>query len=495
MSDAATSRRWFWLLGALTALLHVLGLLCLYAAVAAMRPTPTADMGRAAFFLKSQLACWLTASACWLGLLWWLRGRAIPSLFAIALLGLVMRLPGLGLPVVHSDDVYRYLWDGAAQRAQISPYVGTPEAPAYDAVRANHPQIYARINHRHLPTIYPPAAQVLFSVAARLGDLPTGERGVELGVLRWKILCGLAELALCLILLSLLRQESGEKNPRWLALWVLSPLPAVEIWVNGHLEGVALLLLASSLLLLHRQRAAIAGALWILAALIKPLALAVVPGLVALRPNRRTLVALGGGALITAVLVWGPYRGEHVAPSLGEYGRRWRSNDGAYAILHRTAELAVSVAYAPPYYDPWKRPRIARFMTGRDRDTVWPDELANFLARGTVFLLLCGLLAVGVKKRLSPSKMALLLLSGYALLTPTLHPWYLLWPLLFSSLCPQAAAPMLVLAALSPLAYLPLCAEWLGQPHSEPIWSRLLQHGASWIAIAWSMTRRVEAKG
>ena len=148
MSDAASSRRWFWLLGALTALLHVLGLWFLYVAAVALKQTPTADLGRAASLLKIQLVCWLAASGGWLGLLWWLRGRAIPSLLAVALFGLLMRLPGLGLPVVHSGDVYRYLWDGAVQRAQLSPYAGAPEAPAYDGVRANQLEVVGELGAR-----------------------------------------------------------------------------------------------------------------------------------------------------------------------------------------------------------------------------------------------------------------------------------------------------------------------------------------------------------
>lgn len=479
MSSEKRSAHVFWLFGALTVLFHVAGLFCLF-------QSTKRDAAQAVSLLKLQLCLWLVSSACWLASLWFLRSRASISLLGIALLGLCMRLPALPLPVVHSGDVHRYLWDGAVQRAGLDPYAGPPDASIYEPVRTAQPEIFARINHRHLPTIYPPMAQLVFGVAAR------GQGGLDSAVLRWKVLCGAVEIGLCFVLFALLRKEENATGDarRWLALWTLSPLPAVEIWVNGHLDGIGLLFLAGSLLFLQR-RAIFAGVLFAAAFLIKPLATAVLPGLLSLRPSRRVVATLLGCAIAASIFIWLPYRraGLSVMPSLGEYGRRWQSNDGAHALLHRGAEALVAVAYDPPYYEPWQRKNLARLITGRDRDTVWPDELSNFLSRGAAFAMLGGLLAAGLYFRLSPSRMGLLLLSGYALLTPTLHPWYLLWPLLFASLWREAAAPALLLVACAPLAYWPLLDEWRGLPHHEPIWTRLLQHGSAWVAAAISLTR------
>jgi hypothetical protein len=467
----------FWLLGALTVLCHVAGLFCLVHATGG-------EAARSVSLLKMQLGLWLAASACWLGALWMLRRVSTISIVGVALLGLCLRLPALAVPVVHSGDVHRYLWDGAVQRAGLDPYAGPPDAPVYAAVRAAQPEIFARINHRHLPTIYPPMAQLVF------GLLAAGQCGIDAALLRWKAACGAVEIMLWLVLLALLRREPGDNGEtrRWFALWALSPLPAIELWVNGHLDGIGLLLLAGALLFLKR-RASVSGALLAAAFLIKPLAAAVVPGLWASRPSRRVILTWVAGAIIAAVLIWVPYRraGVQVMPSLGEYGRRWRSNDGAHALLQRGAEALVRVAYEPPYYEPWQHKGLARIITGRDRDTVWPDELSNFLSRGASFALLFALLFAGLYFRLSPSRMALLLLSGYALLTPTLHPWYLLWPLLFATLWRSAAAPVLLLCALAPLAYWPLLDEWRGLPHHETVWARLAQHGAAWGAAAISL--------
>lgn len=472
------------LLGTLTALFHLLGLFCLHFY---LQKAPGQALG-------CQLVLWLLSGACWLGGIGVLRQlRCRGALLGCFVgLGLLMRLPALAMPVVHSGDVYRYLWDGAVQGAGLNPYAESPEGPSYAPVRAAHPDIFSRINHRHLPTIYPPVAQAAFAASAWFGtDRAATPAKAEASVRRWKILCGSVELLLWLLLF-FVYGEQGKDPPRWLALWTLSPLPAVEIWLNGHLDGLGLLFLAAAILALRRQRAALLGAFIVLASLVKPLGVVLLPGLPgsqAFLGRRKRLWLLLLGGLLAAGLCFWPYRaaGLQVMPSLGEYGRRWRINDGAYALVHRGVERVVAATYRPPYYEPWRSKRLARLITGRDRDTVYPDELSNFFARGIVAGGLLGLLCWGLLRRLTPPQLGLLLLSSYALLTPVLHPWYLLWPLLFAPLWLEAAAPVLVLVALSPLGYLPLPAEWAGGGHHETVWAPFLEHGAAWLAVGYTV--------
>jgi hypothetical protein len=425
--------------------------------------------------------------------------RAVRFLWAVALL---LRLPALALPVGHSDDIYRYLWDGAVQQAGHSPYAGPPDAPAYAPVRAAHPELPARLNNRHLPTIYPPAAQLVFRAHAALA---AARPGLDFAVGSWKGLVVLADLLVLALLLALCR--GAGRDVRWAAVWGAAPLPAVELAYNGHLESLGVLPLVLALWLWQRAGWALPGrgeraserggaaeisaigALLALAVLVKPVAGAVLPAV--LRLPRRARVALLGGALLATALVVVPYgRGGALPPSLGEYGRRWRSNDGAYAVLLVAAQGAVDAVYRPPYHEPWRWPRLARALTGRDRDTVWPDELAQALARSAVLLLLGALTALGVGRRLLPGQLGLLLLLGYQLLTPTLHPWYELWPLALCVLWPRLLPPIVLMAALAPLAYLPLPDYWAGGGFHEAAWPRWLQHGAGWIALVLGLRPR-----
>lgn len=555
----AAGAAWAALVG-LTALVHLCGM---YFA----RPL------RAHF--AAQLGLWLLAGGVWLLALWALaratplppgsRGerRALLWLWAIALL---LRAPALVLPVGHSDDVYRYLWDGAVQQAGHSPYAGPPDAAEYAPVRAAHPELPARLNHRELPTIYPPVAQLFFRAHAALSaaapDIAvhvtrrpvekdrreqsaagggavvsaagegTGHSPVEpvppallSAVRRWKALVVAADLLVLALLIGLCRGEG--RDGRWAAVWGAAPLSAVELAYNGHLESLGLLPLLLALRIWQRagwalpgrgrcgacarsdaaaddgrrtladaQRrggrdlvvAGAIGALVALAMLVKPIAGAVLPA-VRGRP-RRVLLALIGGGVLAAALAALPYGGRGLLPpSLGEYGRRWRSNDGAYAILQAGAEAVVRVVYRPPYSLPWRLPRLAHLVTGRDRETVWPDELAAALARAGVLLALAALAARGLRWRLTPPRLGLLLLLGYQLLTPVLHPWYELWPLALAALWPRLLPPVVVMAALSPLAYLPLPDYLAGRGFHEAVWPRLVQHGAGWLALLFAWRR------
>lgn len=449
--------------------------------------------------LKAQLVAWLVAGGLWvLALLALFLHRSkdtthaqrasYGSVLLLCALGLLPRLYALPLPVTHSPDIYRYIWDGAVQRAGHNPYLDPPAAVRYADVQRAQPEAFSRINHRHLPTIYPPMAQHALHGSARLGS---PDENVAVAILRWKTLCGLAELALWLVLAGLLHQRSIDL--RWLALWLLCPLPAVEIWLNGHLDILGVLFLGLTLLLWPDRegrlkkatigKTLLSGAAFSLALLVKPLAGVVLPAV--LRFSRRRTALWASAGVLTAVLVWLPYRqaGLQVTPSLGEYGRRWRSNDGAFAVLQTVSETVTEIIYRPPYWNPWRVPALARLISGRDRATVWPDELAGFLARLASGLALLWLLRLCIERRLSAPRTGLLLLTGYALLTPVLHPWYLLWPLLLTPLWRQAAWPAVLLCALAPLAYLPLLDELRGLPHRESSLPRLFEHGAAWLSL------------
>ena len=86
------------------------------------------------------------------------------------------RLALLTLPPLLSEDVWRYVWDGATQWAGLNPYLYAPESSAVDGVAATAQlqAVRAAIGHAYLPTIYPPAAQVAFASAR--GRRCTGRR-------------------------------------------------------------------------------------------------------------------------------------------------------------------------------------------------------------------------------------------------------------------------------------------------------------------------------
>ena len=360
----------------------------------------------------------------------------------VVVLALAMRLPAWLSPPAHSDDAHRYLWDGRVQRAGINPYLYPPDAPELASLRDEN---WSAINNRQLPTIYPPLAQLLFSAA------PSPSL--------WKVIVALADLGLVALLMMWLG------DPRRALVWAWCPLAAIELGVDAHVDGIGILFLMAAL---ASKRRGWAGALLGASASIKLLALGLLPGL----RSRRAVVAFAAVGLLSAL----PFvaAGPRLVGSLGEYGRRWRGNDGAFALIHVAAEAAVAHSdFKGRVEIPGSR--WLRLITGRDRDTIFPDEMANFVARAAAGLL--WLLAAGLafSARLPPLKFAEVVLGAFLLLTPILHPWYVLW--MVPLVAVGGSPAWLALAALAPLGYEPL-ARWLsGGVWQDAIWTRALEHG------------------
>ena len=405
-------------------------------------------------------------------------------LWAVALL---LRAPAWATAPLHSDDVNRYAWDGRVARAGVNPYRYPPGAPELAALRgppgsgAAGDATFAGINHRDLPTIYPPGAQLAFLLAASL-PLPP--------VPALKLVLGAADLGVLALLLGWLRRRGDD--PRWAAVWGWSPLAALELAGDAHLDALPLLGVVAALSVWESgrpARATLAGLAigWAVAA--KGLAL---PLLVGLRSRRAVLAAACVLALVSL-----PYlgAGSALAGSSGEFARRWRGNDGAFALVQWAASSATCAAlHAPPTppqleagpacarpLDLRAHPRLAAAITGRnDRATVYPDELAGLGARAVVAALLALLLLALFLARASPLAVAEWFLGALLLLTPALKPWYVLWLLPLSAVTRRPA--WLALAVLAPLGYL---AGALGPGDGRgAVWLRVVEHGACWALLA-----------
>ena len=418
-----------------------------WAAIATGRGLPASLPRHLLLYVAAGFA-WLAASLVVLRL-----PTSRAQLAIVALVALALRVPAWLTPPTHSDDVHRYLWDGRVQRAGINPYRWAPDAPELTALRDDG---WGRINNRALPTIYPPLAEAAFAAAPSLGA--------------WKLVVALGDLGVALLL------YMGLADRRRLVLWAWSPLVVLELGVNAHVDALGIALLVASLLAWQRGRTSAAGALVAAAAAVKLLP---VVALVGMR-RRRTLLVAAVVALALAI----PYAtaGPRMAGSLGEYGRRWRVNDGAYALLYAGAERLVAHSRFAGRYDMAASPRLARLVTGRDRDTLFPDEVASFVARAWAGAIFLAVVAWALWRRLSAIRLTEAAIGAFVLLTPALHPWYALW--LLPLVAVGGSPAWLVLALLVPLGYLPLDGWLAGGPWRDPVWTRALEHGLTLVALA-----------
>lgn len=417
---------------------------------------------------------------CWRGLEVSRRG-----LIRLLLIAVGVRLALLALPPLLSEDIWRYVWDGATQWAGLNPYQHAPNAAAVDpvATSAQLQAVRAAIGHAQIPTIYPPAAQIAFAATGVLGPDPVWLRLLFIGCDGLAIL-GLWRWA-----------EASDRPPQLAALYAFAPPAVLESAVGGHLDamGVAAMIWAGAWLAQGRGWRAGWALGWSISTKLLPLI--VLPTLVLRRRWRTALAAL---LLAGATVV--PYAdvGQDGLKGLGTYAARWRANDGAFAVF-----MAATESIWPPGPKavplPPERVRWVRALAGPpphgDATKVWPDEIAFAAAKATTLLLLGG---VGLIALVRARDFAALLgpcIGALLLLAPVVHPWYLLWVLPFAALAAHRArwpAVFWLWSALIWLAYLPRptylrTGEWAVAP-----WTVWAQYAPVWFVLVLCAMRAVQ---
>ncbi len=384
------------------------------------------------------LVCYAAAFAAFLGLLVWAEKRGPVSMPLVWMAAVAFRVVLLATTPTLSDDVYRYLWDGHVAVHGLSPYRDAVAAPALDFLDT---PLRARVNHPEMASPYLPAAQVLFAAVTVLSPHPVAFQAAMV----------LLDLATALLLAGLLAWAALPRRRLLLYLW--HPLVIVESAHGAHVDAwmVFLTMLAVWLALApgrfsHGRRSWLAPAVLAAATMTKPLPLLLVP--VFLPRWRWRGLAVLVGAMILFLLPaglaggWGlagPLDGRGLFGALQVYGRYWTFNSGVYDGLVR---LLSALDFPAP--DLW--------------------------ARGlTAASLLAVLIAVWRKSRVRTAPQPFLRLlavpfMAWVLLTPTLHPWYLVILLAFLPfVAPPGAgsawlwldvAPWLYLSAAIVLSYL-----------------------------------------
>ncbi len=139
-----------------------------------------------------------------------------------------------------SDDIYRYLWDGLQILTGNNPYTLPPESiKVFDKHIYN---ILNKVNHPHLITIYPPAAQILFSIGAFFNKT----------VLGIKIMLVVLDVFTCIFIIKILKNIGF---PVWKSiLYAWHPLPVIEIAGSGHIDSSVIFFLSLTLLIIFSKK-------------------------------------------------------------------------------------------------------------------------------------------------------------------------------------------------------------------------------------------------
>ena len=162
------------------------------------------------------------------------------------LVAAALRVPVLPAPPFLSTDIYRYVWDGRVQAAGINPYRYLPADPALQSLRDDF--VFPRINRaEYAPTIYPPAAQMAFAAVGLVWSSVTGVKAAMVGFEVLAVFC-------------LLRLLAAARMPaERVLIYAWNPLPVWDFAGNGHIDAMAIGLVATALLLRARHRDGWAG--------------------------------------------------------------------------------------------------------------------------------------------------------------------------------------------------------------------------------------------
>jgi hypothetical protein len=223
-------------------------------------------------------------------------------------------------------------------------------------------------------------------------------------------------------------------NPIRALVYAWSPLAVVEIAGSGHNDVLGAVLLMSALLALDRGRPAATMVLLTASGLAKLLGLAL-----ALLFARAVPLRLFALVPLVALLVAAPYAsaGGLALRGLTEYASRWRANDSLFHLL---------------------------FAATGSLDTAKIAAGAILVAMTLVLIL----------RRTPPAAACFLVVSAVLLLSPTVHPWYLLWALPFLALFPSPA--WMFLSVSVGLSYHAAYLASPGAPWEELLWVKALSY-------------------
>lgn len=417
-------------------------------------------------FRQSRLACLAVAlpgllaiamftgdsrvASAWLalaGLSWWLacshaRSSSIPArwIWGIAL---AMRLSALSVGPRFSDDIQRYVWEGEVVLAGHSPYASAPDAAELAPVRERFPLLAAQVNHPEVPASYPPLVQACGVLAALVDRLVPGSAGqAGLGVLRLGFVA--ADLVLLALILSAARR--GRLRPEAGIVWGWCPLVCLEFAGSGHLDSLGILWLALALLAIDGT--SLRGSVWtglgiatkFLPALLLPWIWRAGTGW---RRWARPVLALFIGLI--GFLPFASLEGGESGITAGvqQYAERWEASSLCYRFVE---------------------PIVREHLVAPDA----PHERARHLARVLLGCVWLSFALWTVVRVADPWRGCGRLIGAFLVLSPTLHPWYLLWMLPF--LARRACAGWSWMIALGGLWYWPLDGWKQAGTWHEPAW-------------------------
>ena len=431
----------------------------------------TAEFGAGTLTLEHPVialcSAMIVAGIAWFAMVLVLRKKPVSSRVMLAiflLLGLGMRLIFFDSKPVYENDYKRYLWDGAVVASGENPYrfspkevfeAGQPGARSIPdltwlAMKSNEADyITSEINSPTLTTIYPPAAQAIFTAAYAIA--PYERWGLRLVFLIIEILGFIA-------LIAGLRARNISLS--WSAAYWLNPMIIFTTYNGIHMDVLLVAPLMAALVWVGRHPFR-AGVMLSLAAAIKIWPLLLAP--VLFRGWRhRPVIYIGVAALVGGLTLMS------LAPML--------------LTLKAEAGLAA-------YSKNWTN---SSFIFPGLRDALGfmlesPDRIARYLVAVclTALSLWFGFMKPQ-NETLIPAHL-MVLSAAFVFLSPTGYPWYFIWFWMFLPFALNHwSARGLALLAVGAAAY--YARFKIGEEGHYDIYSEVLlplEFGIPLLVLAW----------
>jgi len=353
----------------------------------------------------------------------------VKSFGIIMLFSILFRLILLPSVAIHESDFYRYLWDGKSFKNGINPFKYAPvevnsaraetnhEIKQLKGLRDKNPLYFERINHRGVPTIYPPVAQAVFAASSIIKE-------DSIFALK-NIFVFFDILALVLIVLLL---SHFKLNPSLAIVYGWSPLVLKEIANSGHYDSITIFLVLLSLYFLVKNKALTGSISLAAAGLAKFYPMLLLPFFIKRIKIRHLVVfALGIIGMYMPFLIWGHTGFHKVFAGLGIYSEKWAYNESLFIVVQSALDAS-------------------HLQAGSD----------FFLSKVVTGLIFIGILFILARRKCGDPllliKNVLFTLVALFLLNPVGEPWYFCWAIPFLCFFPYRS--LLLLSWLLIFSYL-----------------------------------------
>jgi alpha-1,6-mannosyltransferase len=303
-----------------------------------------------------------------------------------------------------SQDFYRFIWDGRLILEGLNPYITKPD------LLLIQPDLFPQmkllyegmgpLSASHYSN-YPPLHQLPFIIAAILS-----KTSVLGAVVVLRVLLISADLGLLFFGKKLLRKlQLPTRNIYW---YILNPLVVIELTGNLHFEGLMLFFFIMALYFVHGKKwhlAALSMAFSIAVKLVPILSLPLFLNILGWKKSIRFYLSIGA----VFILLFLPFLSgdfyENYSATIGLWFSKFEFNASFYYLFKWVLETTANVA-------------LIQIMS---------LVVASYLILQTCFFL--------IQKKATTTALiqnTLVLLSGYFLISTTVHPWYIVSLLLLS---------------------------------------------------------------